>query len=57
MAFGPDLHDQLNLRVGVWGLNYLFSRLFGVSDTAFFMPTWIFSSLMEVVAYVLLTPL
>jgi hypothetical protein len=55
MAFGPDLHDQLNLRIGVWGLNYLFSRLFGVSETAFFMPTWILSSLMGVVAYVLLT--
>jgi hypothetical protein len=54
LAFGPDLHDQLNLRVGVWGMNYLFSRLFGVSETAFFMPSWIFSSLMGVMAYLLL---
>src|SRR5678816_2226284 len=52
--FHPDFSDQYHLRFGGWVVNYLFFMLFGISETTFFLPTWLLSSAFGMAAYVLL---
>lgn len=52
--FRPDLTDQYHLRFGGWAFNYAFFQLFGISETTFFLPTWMLSSGLAVSAYAFL---
>jgi tetratricopeptide (TPR) repeat protein len=54
MSHGPDWKDQLHLRFAGWILNYFSFVLFGVSETTLFLPTFIVSSSLPVIAYALL---
>ena len=38
--FRVDVSDQYHLRFGGWFVNYVFFKLFGISETTFFLPTW-----------------
>ena len=49
-----DMTDQYHLRFGGWVFNYLFFKLFGISEATFFLPTWLLSSGMAAAAYALL---
>ena len=52
--FRVDVTDQYHLRFGGWFFNYLFFKLFGISETTFFLPTWLLSSSLAAAAYALL---
>ena len=51
---GPNWTDQLHVRFGGWVLNVAALKLFGVSESTLFLPTWIVSAAIPVVAYALL---
>jgi hypothetical protein len=51
---GPTWTDQLHVRFGGWVLNVAALRLFGVSESTLFLPTWLVSAAIPVVAYALL---
>lgn len=53
MKYGPDFRDQLFQRFGTWMFNYASFKMFGVSETAFFLPTLIMSSSFSVIGYFL----
>ncbi|HET6280625.1 MAG TPA: glycosyltransferase family 39 protein, partial [Polyangia bacterium] len=48
---GPDWHNQIVLRFGVWLFTFISSRLFGLSETTFFLPTLLLSSSLSAIAY------
>src|SRR5262245_28382545 len=54
LRYGPLWSDQLHLRFGGWIPNWIALKLFGISETIFFLPTWIISSGLGVVAYAIL---
>src|SRR5262245_50277131 len=54
LASGPDFHDQMHMRFVIWVFNYLAFELFGISEMAFQLPNWVFSSALGIVAYALL---
>jgi tol-pal system protein YbgF len=54
IASGPFFQDQLHQRFSVWLFNSLFFKLFGVSETTFFLPTWIMSASLSVIGYYIL---
>jgi hypothetical protein len=54
LGHGPAWADQLHMRFAGWLPNYVAFLLFGVSETAFLLPTWILSSTLGVLAYGLL---
>ena len=51
---GPTWTDQLHVRFGGWVLNVAALKLFGVSESTLFLPTWIVSAAIPVIAYALL---
>lgn len=51
---GPTWTDQLHVRFGGWILNVAALKLFGVSESTLFLPTWVVSSAIPVIAYALL---
>jgi hypothetical protein len=51
---GPTWTDQLDVRFGGWILNVAALKPFGVSESTLFLPTWIVSAVIPVVAYALL---
>jgi len=51
---GPFLQDQLHQRFSVWLFNSLFFKLFGVSETTFFLPTWLMSASLSAIGYYIL---
>ena len=51
---GPTWADQLHVRFGGWVLNIAALKLFGVSESTLFLPTWIVSAAIPVIAYALL---
>jgi tetratricopeptide (TPR) repeat protein len=53
LSNGPLLQDQLHVRFGGWIFNHLAFWLFGVSETAFLVPTMLVTSTFGVLAYAL----
>jgi hypothetical protein len=51
---GPIWSDQLHVRFGGWVLNIAALKLFGVSESTLFLPTWVVSAAIPVIAYALL---
>jgi len=51
---GPNWNDQLHVRFGGWVLNVAALKLFGVSESTLFLPTWVVSAAIPVIAYALL---
>ena len=51
---GPTWTDQLHVRFGGWVLNVAALKLFGVSESTLFLPTWIVSAAIPVITYALL---
>lgn len=48
---GVNFEGHLQYRFGLWLFNILFFKLLGISETTFFLPTWIMSSSMGVIGY------
>jgi hypothetical protein len=48
---GPSFEGHLRYRFPMWGFNYLAQLAFGNHESAFFLPTWLLSSLLPVLAY------
>ena len=46
---GPTWADQLHVRFGGWVLNVAALKLFGVSESTLFLPTWIVSAAIPVI--------
>jgi len=42
------------LRIFLWFFNFLTMKVFGTSEWSFFLPTWVFSSSLSVIAYFIL---
>ena len=53
LSEGPDWRRQLHLRFGVWLFIFCTTKLLGVSETTFFLPTWVVSSTLPIIAYCL----
>lgn len=51
---GPDFKGHLQYRFGMWLFNVIFFKLFGISETTFFLPTWLMSSSLSVIGYYIL---
>jgi hypothetical protein len=51
---GPTWTDQLHVRFGGWVLNVAALKLFGVSESTLFLPTWVVSATIPVIAYALM---
>src|SRR5688572_19444153 len=51
---GVGFEGHLRYRVPMWLFNYLSERAFGNYEAAFFLPTWLLSSLLPVLAYLTL---
>ncbi|HEY4481961.1 MAG TPA: glycosyltransferase family 39 protein, partial [Candidatus Brocadiaceae bacterium] len=51
---GPDFKGHLQYRFGMWLFNVIFFKLFGISETTFFLPTWVMSSSLSVIGYYIL---
>lgn len=54
LSNGPLWSDQLHLRFAGWILNHVAFWLFGVSESAFLMPTALVTSTFPVLAYAIL---
>lgn len=50
----PDFKGHLQYRFGIWLFNVLCFKLFGISETTFFLPTWLLSSSLSVIGYFVL---
>jgi len=50
----PDFHDAFHLRFILWGTNWIFFKIFGVSEFSFFLPTLLMSSSMPLLAYLII---
>jgi len=48
---GPSFEGHLRYRFPMWVFNYLAQLCFGGNEAAFFLPTWLLSSLLPVLAY------
>src|SRR5258708_236233 len=44
-------NDQLECRIFTWGFSALSAKLFGLSETSYFLPIWLFSSSMSLLAF------
>jgi tetratricopeptide (TPR) repeat protein len=53
LSGAPDWREQLHLRFGVWLFIFCTTKILGVSETTFFLPTWVVSSSLPVIAYCL----
>ena len=51
---GPTFFGHLQYRFGLWLFNVIFFKLFGISETTFFLPTWLMSSSLSVIGYYIL---
>lgn len=51
LEHGPNFNDQVQLRFGIWIFNIPFIKLFDLSETSFFLPTWLMSASLGVFAY------
>jgi len=51
---GVNLNDQLALRFGVWLFNLIAFKLLGISESSFFLPTWLMSASLSVIGYYIL---
>jgi hypothetical protein len=50
----PILTDQIHRRFMGWLLNLIFFKLFGVSETSYFLPAWLLSSSLSIFGYAIL---
>jgi 4-amino-4-deoxy-L-arabinose transferase-like glycosyltransferase len=51
---GPIFTDQIFRRFMGWLLNFIFFKLFGVSEISYFLPTWLLSSSLSLIGYAIL---
>ena len=54
MTYGPDFQGHLQYRFGMWIFNLLSFKWLGISETAFFLPTWIMSASLSVIGFYIL---
>jgi len=55
MSNGPELHTAAHICFGRWIFNIISFNLFGISESSFFLPTWLMSSSIGVIGYYILT--
>jgi hypothetical protein len=48
---GPSFEGHLRYRFPMWVFNYASMRVFGINEAAFFLPTWLLSSLLPVLGF------